>query len=220
MKLVTSLCFAVSLFLAVNQRSTAQTQNQQGQSQAQQTAPDGKSQAQDQAAQSSALQQARQSWTSTDVFVGQDGLTWAPGITWMGTSYQGSGMSLAPADDVLRDHLKLPKGQGLVVTALDGNSPEAHAGIQLNDVLLKLGDIPLGKPEDLDESVKKMGENPVLLFLFRGGRQLKIRSSRRSGSHWDRPRPSPPNTRTGSVCRFQRSSPCCDRSFRSRRMRV
>jgi len=83
-------------------------------------------------------------------------------------------MSLASADDALRDHLKLPNGQGLVVTALDGNSPAAHAGIQLNDVLLRLGETPLGKPEDLDESLRKAGENPVSLALIRGGSQRVI----------------------------------------------
>lgn len=82
MKLVTSLCFAVSLFLAVNQRSTAQTQNQQGQSQAQQTAPDGKSQAQDQAAQSmlfSRRDKAGRRPTSSSVKMGSPGRLALPG---------------------------------------------------------------------------------------------------------------------------------------------
>ena len=83
-------------------------------------------------------------------------------------------MSLVSADDALRDHLKLPKDLGLVVTSLDANSPEAHAGIEQNDVLLKLGETPLGKPEDLDASLKKAGENPVALSLIRRGSKRVI----------------------------------------------
>ena len=158
MKLVASLCFAVSLFLTVNQPSSAQPP--------QQNRPGDKSQAQNGAGQSN----SQQVWEN---LVAQNALT-GYGPSWFSASYQGSGMSLASADDVVRDHLKLPKGQGLVVTALDGNSPAAHAGIQLNDVLLILGETPLAKPEDLDESAKKVGEEPALLFLLRGGKQHKF----------------------------------------------
>jgi len=86
----------------------------------------------------------------------------------------GSGLSLVQADDALRDQLMLPKGQGLVVMAVDGSSPAAHAGIQQNDVLLNLGETPLAKPEDLERSLKKAGDDQVLLVLVRGGSQLKF----------------------------------------------
>src|SRR5262249_17796606 len=87
---------------------------------------------------------------------------------------QGPDISLIPADDAIREHLKIPKGQGLVVTGLLPNSPAAHAGIQQNDVLLKLGDTPLAKPGDLEESLKKLGEKPVSLSLVRNGTTLVL----------------------------------------------
>jgi membrane-associated protease RseP (regulator of RpoE activity) len=93
---------------------------------------------------------------------------------WWTVFNQGADMSLAPADDALRDHLKLPKGQGLVVTAVDGNSPAAQAGIQQNDVLVKLGDTALGKPEDLEENLKKAGDKPVSLSLIRNGNSMAL----------------------------------------------
>jgi membrane-associated protease RseP (regulator of RpoE activity) len=96
------------------------------------------------------------------------------GQPWLGGLNQGPEISLIPADDALREHLKIPKGQGLVVTALLANSPAAHAGIRQNDVILKLGDTPLAKPDDLAESLKKVGEKPVSLSLVRNGTALVL----------------------------------------------
>jgi membrane-associated protease RseP (regulator of RpoE activity) len=86
-----------------------------------------------------------------------------------------SGMRLVRADDALRIHLKLPKDQGLVVTSVLPGSPAAQAGIQQNDVLLKLGDASLGKTEDLEKELKAAGDKPVELSLYRGGKTQSIR---------------------------------------------
>jgi len=85
-----------------------------------------------------------------------------------------SGMSIVPVDDALRSHLKIPKGQGLLVTALDPHSPATQAGLRQNDVLLKLGDTPLGKPEHLEAGLKSAGDKPVVLHLYRDGSARKI----------------------------------------------
>jgi len=156
MKLGTSLCFTISLCLSLNQASSAQTKDQGARNQPQQNPNEWQYKLQ------TPQQALGQVWENVLVNGG--------GQAWFGAVNQGSGMSLASADDALRDHLKLPKGQGLVVTALDGNSPAAHAGIQQNDVLLKLGEAPLGKPDDLEENLKKAGEKPASLSLFRSGR--------------------------------------------------
>jgi C-terminal processing protease CtpA/Prc len=78
-------------------------------------------------------------------------------------------MGLAPVDESLRAHLKLPKDQGLLVTSLDPHSPAAMAGIRQNDVLLKLGEAPLGKVADLEEGLKAAGDKAMSLSLLRGG---------------------------------------------------
>jgi len=85
-----------------------------------------------------------------------------------------SGMNLESADEALREQLQLPKDQGLVVLSLDPHSAPAQAGIEENDVLLFVGDAPLGKPEDLDERLKGAGEEPVPLTVLRGGKKLKF----------------------------------------------
>ncbi len=83
-------------------------------------------------------------------------------------------LSLAAPDQVLQDHLNLPKGQGVVVIAVDPHSSAAAAGIQQNDVLLALGASPLKKPEDLYDLLKKAGDKEVSLSLLRGGARIPL----------------------------------------------
>jgi membrane-associated protease RseP (regulator of RpoE activity) len=85
-----------------------------------------------------------------------------------------AGLVLSPADDALRVQLGLPKDQGLVVTSLVANTPAAQAGIQQNDVLLKLGETPLGKAEDLEETLKATASKPTPLTVLREGKSLVI----------------------------------------------
>jgi S1-C subfamily serine protease len=85
-----------------------------------------------------------------------------------------SGFTLAAADDALRAHLKLPSDQGLVVTGLNPHSAAGQSGIQVNDVLLTLGETPLRKPEDLAKTLKSLAEKPVTLQLLRVGKETKI----------------------------------------------
>ena len=71
----------------------------------------------------------------------QDFVLWnsnGNGFPWYGLTNQNLGMTLVPADDALRAHLKLPEDQGLVVAAIDFHSPAAQAGIEQNDILLQL----------------------------------------------------------------------------------
>jgi membrane-associated protease RseP (regulator of RpoE activity) len=86
-----------------------------------------------------------------------------------------SGMGLAPVAEPVRAHLKLPKDQGLLVTLVEPRSPAAMAGIHGNDVLLKLGESPLGKVADLEGALKAAGDKPVSLSLLRHGRAQQIR---------------------------------------------
>jgi membrane-associated protease RseP (regulator of RpoE activity) len=106
---------------------------------------------------------AIQNWFST-----------GPGAVWSTVMDLNTDMSLTPADDALRAHLSLPKDQGLIVTSLAPTAPAAQAGVQQNDVLLKLGDGSLAKAEDLEEGLKAAGEKPIYLTILRGGKRLKM----------------------------------------------
>ena len=74
----------------------------------------------------------------------------------------------------MRQHLNLPNGQGVVVLGVAPNSGAAQAGIEQNDILLSLGETPLGKPEDLYDRLKKAGEKPMPLTLLRSGGRITL----------------------------------------------
>jgi membrane-associated protease RseP (regulator of RpoE activity) len=63
-----------------------------------------------------------------------------------------------PADHVLRAHIDLPEGQGLLVANVVPNSPAAKAGIKQHDILLRANDIELRDAHDLTDLVVAEGE--------------------------------------------------------------
>ncbi|MGP0067038.1 MAG: PDZ domain-containing protein [Isosphaeraceae bacterium] len=102
-----------------------------------------------------------------------------PVLTLLDSRNRNSGMSLAPADDALRAQLKLSKDEGLIVTEVEAGSPAALAGIEPNDVLLRLGGSPpkgirLAKPDDLEKALKLVGSTPEPLQLLRGGQRISL----------------------------------------------
>jgi membrane-associated protease RseP (regulator of RpoE activity) len=103
-----------------------------------------------------------------------DGNTWLNNVVW-DILNPAADMNLTPADEALREHLGLPKDQGLIVTGLAANASASQAGVQQNDVLLKLDDASLAKPEDLEKGLKGAGNRPAVLEILRGGKPVKIR---------------------------------------------
>jgi membrane-associated protease RseP (regulator of RpoE activity) len=91
------------------------------------------------------------------------------------------GIPVAPVGDALRSHIRLSKGLGLVATAVIADSPAAKAGVQANDVLVKLGDKPLTTVEDLVAKIQENKDEPTTLEVIRGGmpRTLKITPQKR-----------------------------------------
>jgi membrane-associated protease RseP (regulator of RpoE activity) len=87
----------------------------------------------------------------------------------------GSGLQVSALDDAARAHLKLPKGEGLLVVALAPNCPAAQAGIIQNDILLSLDDATLAKPEDLDARLKAAGDKPLTLDLLHHGQKKTLK---------------------------------------------
>jgi serine protease Do len=93
---------------------------------------------------------------------------------WIAANPMQEDLSLAAADESLRDQLHLPEGQGLVVIAVAPGGQAAQAGLAANDILLTLGDRPLAKPEDLDASLKD-GDKPRELKVLRAGKPTTLR---------------------------------------------
>ena len=85
------------------------------------------------------------------------------------------GVSVGPADDVLRSQLKLPDGTGVVVTKVLPDSPAAGAGIAEHDILLSVDNQPVPDGDMLDAIVKgaKAGAPPLALKLLRQGKPVE-----------------------------------------------
>jgi membrane-associated protease RseP (regulator of RpoE activity) len=103
-----------------------------------------------------------------------------------------TGMSLASVDDAVREHLKLPKGQGLIATSVAPQGTAAQAGICENDILLTLGDTPLGKADDLEERLKTAGDKPLGLVLLHQGAKKTVQVQPRIRVTFGPVQPQPP----------------------------
>lgn len=79
------------------------------------------------------------------------------------------GIVVGPADALLRLHLQLDAG--LVVEQVAADSPAAKAGIQVNDILLRFGDLPLADVEALQRAVGENAGRPVELTLLHAGKE-------------------------------------------------
>jgi membrane-associated protease RseP (regulator of RpoE activity) len=115
-----------------------------------------------------------------------------PGAFFLGGGYGDSGVTLVPVDDSTRAHLKLPKGQGLIATSVVPRGPAAQAGVSENDVLLSLGDAPLGKPEDLEEQLKAAGDKPIGLVVLHHGEKKTLQVQPQIKVSFGPVRPEPP----------------------------
>jgi len=83
-------------------------------------------------------------------------------------AYLGVGGAQVP--DLLREHLGLAAGEGVVVRSLDPEGPAAKAGLAGNDVITRVGGKPVGSHEQLREAVAalKPGDEVDLNFIHRG----------------------------------------------------
>ncbi|MBI3462374.1 MAG: PDZ domain-containing protein [Planctomycetes bacterium] len=84
------------------------------------------------------------------------------------------GVELAAAEETLRVQLKLPQGQGVVVTNVIDDLPAAKAGIQKHDILLMLGDKPVASHEEFRDKLQEFGEKPIAIKLIREGKKISI----------------------------------------------
>ncbi|HLJ12268.1 MAG TPA: PDZ domain-containing protein [Planctomycetaceae bacterium] len=82
------------------------------------------------------------------------------------------GLNLAEADDALRSQLRLAAGEGLVVTEVVADSPAAKAGIQRNDVLIKLDGKRLTTVDAANAQIQEIKDRTVSVAFFRAGQEM------------------------------------------------
>lgn len=98
------------------------------------------------------------------------------------------GVAVAPAGAALTSQLRLPEGQGLVVTVVEPGSPADQAGLRQHDVITKWEDQLLIDPRQLSVLVRnrKEGEKVVITYLRAGA---EARASATLATHVARPAP-------------------------------
>lgn len=98
----------------------------------------------------------------------------ALGALYLATNTDWIGAEVAQIDDVLRSHLGLADGKGLVVTSLTGSGPAANAGVQKYDVLITVGGEEIAGVEALRKSLEASADKPINLGLIRGGKKQSV----------------------------------------------
>jgi uncharacterized protein len=85
------------------------------------------------------------------------------------------GVAANPVGDELRQKLALPAGAGVLVgKVIPGGSAEA-AGLRAGDVLLRIGDRPVGSPEDFVQSVKALRAGQTVSVRYvRDGKEAAV----------------------------------------------
>jgi hypothetical protein len=91
-------------------------------------------------------------------------------VAWRSLGSQWIGIDTVAAEEPLRSQLKLPEGQGLLVTFVHAESPGAKAGIKPHDVLLAADQAPLGTNEQFQGVVNQSGDKALKFTAISGGK--------------------------------------------------
>jgi hypothetical protein len=91
------------------------------------------------------------------------------------TAHGRFGLRFSPPSSDLREHLGLPKDQGLVIEEVFAGTPAAKAGLKVKDIVLKLNDQPISS--DTNRAAKmfadvKDGASVSLTILRRGREEI------------------------------------------------
>ena len=89
------------------------------------------------------------------------------------TALERFGATVAPLDDETREKARLDvDATGVVVTALEASGPAGRAGVEVGDVILRIGDQELTDVEDVKAALAENTSKPSLLLVNRGGQQI------------------------------------------------
>jgi serine protease Do len=84
----------------------------------------------------------------------------------------GAGISVEATDSAYAQRNNSKADKGVIVSAIESNSPASRAGIQVGFVILKVGNTVVNSPNEyntaIDEAIAKMkedGRNTILLYV-------------------------------------------------------
>jgi len=92
------------------------------------------------------------------------------------------GVQVSAPDEVLRSHLGLAEGRGLVVTSVADGGPAAQGGIKINDVLIAVGDEELDGADKLRQLLEASKDKPVSIAFIRAGQRQKVELTPHAGA--------------------------------------
>jgi hypothetical protein len=82
------------------------------------------------------------------------------------------GVLCRPVDDLLRAHVELPEGAGLVIEEVIPDSPAQKAGLKKHDILIEADGNPVTGLDVLIRGVSSAGKDGLELKWLRGGKTL------------------------------------------------
>jgi membrane-associated protease RseP (regulator of RpoE activity) len=87
------------------------------------------------------------------------------------------GLECFPVDALLRAHLNLAEGEGLVIEQVVPDSPAAKAELKQHDVIVKAGGTEIKSVADLMGAVDEAKENELALEIIRGGKPMTMKAT-------------------------------------------
>jgi hypothetical protein len=86
------------------------------------------------------------------------------------------GVMLVPVDSsTLRTQLGIAEGQGLIVRGVVPDSPAATAGLNVEDIIVRIGEQNLGQVSQLVETIDETKQSELTLDVFRAGKTIQVR---------------------------------------------
>ncbi|MFO1207835.1 MAG: Do family serine endopeptidase [Amaricoccus sp.] len=98
-----------------------------------------------------------------------------PSDTHKGADSERLGATLAPMSPTAREQLGLDDDtDGVVITSLDNTGKAADAGLEVGDVILRVGDTSVRTPSDVDHALHSIKGDAVLLQIERHGARIFV----------------------------------------------
>ena len=89
-----------------------------------------------------------------------------------------TGISVQPVDKYIKQYLRLPSNNGVIITDIEKKSSGEKAGLKIGDIILQVEEKPVNSRTEIltiiSESLKKTGDY-ITFSIWRDGRQINVK---------------------------------------------